>query len=106
MMYAPHTLYKKLSGGFGVDALGKPVQKAEAWEKVCMCRCDDSNTQELQSENGQTYKSRYHVVYDRTDAIEEGDEIMCIDADGNTRGGGVVGMVKSTNYLNYSELWT
>lgn len=106
MMYAPHTLYKKLSGGIGTDALGKPVAQAEAWELIGACRCDDNTTQELKSDNGQTYMSRYHVVYDRTNAVKEGDEIKCVDAAGNIRGRGVVGMVKSTNYLNYSELWT
>lgn len=90
-----------------MDEFGKPVPtKADVWEKVGECRCDDNTTQELRSENGQVYMSRYHVVYDRTSAVKEGDEVMCINADGSVRGGGTVGMVKSTNYLGYSELWT
>lgn len=89
-----------------MDALGKPIPASEKWELVGVCRCDDNTTQELRSDNGQTYMSRYHVVYDRTNAIVEGDEIKCINPDGSVRGSGVVGMVKSTNYLSYSELWT
>ena len=90
-----------------MDEYGKPLPTvATAWVKVCPCRCDDNTTQELRSDNGHVYMSRYHVVYDKTNAIVEGDEVMCINADGSIRAQGVVGMVKSTNYLGYSELWT
>lgn len=107
MLYAPHTLYKKRTCPIEMDAFGKPIPSPEyEWVKVCECRCDDDNTQELVSQNGQTYHSRYHVVYDRTDAIIEGDEIKCVFRDGKVRGQGIVGMVRSTNYLGYSELWT
>lgn len=107
MYYAPHTLYKKLGSSLQMDEYGKPIASAEEkWVKVCSCRCDDNTTQELVSANGQTYMSRYHVVYDKSSAIKEGDEVKCIDKDGSIRGAGKVGMVKSTNYLSYSELWT
>lgn len=107
MYYAPHTLYVKRASSIAMDEFGKPIaSSAEAWEKVCACRCDDNTTQELVSENGQTYMSRYHVVYDKSSAIKEGDEIRCMNPDGSIRGAGKVGMVKSTNYLSYSELWT
>lgn len=106
MMYAPHILYRRQSGGVQTDALGKPVAQQEQWVRVGVCRCDDDTTQELKSDNGQTYRSRYHVVYDLSDAVVEGDEIRCEDADGNVRGQGRVGRVQSTNYLKYSELWT
>lgn len=106
MLYSPHILYKKVMGQIQTNSLGKPVAPSEEWVKVGMCRCDDDTTQELVSENGQLYKSRYHVVYDLSDKIVEGDEIKCINADGSVRGEGTVGRVKSTNYLRYSELWT
>jgi hypothetical protein len=108
MIFAPHTLYKKQDVPIKLDALGKPIPPLEEfeWVEVCRCRCDDDTTQRLMSDNGQEYRSRYHVVYDRSDAIKEGDEIRCTEADGTLRGQGVVGMVKSTNYLMYSELWT
>mgnify|MGYP006969163478 CR=1 FL=1 len=107
MMYAPHTLYVKREHPIEMDSFGKPVKPSEAeWVKVGVCRCDDDSTQELVSPNGQTYLSRYHVVYDRTDAISEGDEIRCVQSDGKVRGQGVVGRARSTNYLGYSELWT
>lgn len=107
MLYAPHTLYKKSKSDVTYDALGKPiVAKSEDWVMVGECRCDDDTTQELRSDNGQVYWSRYHVVYDKSDAVVEGDEIQCTNADGSVRGGGIVGRVKSTNYLGYSELWT
>lgn len=107
MLYAPHTLYKKQECSPALDEFGKPVLVCDAeWVEIGVCRCDDDTTQELKSDNGQTYMSRYHVVYDRSDAVVEGDEIRCLNSDGSVRGQGVVGMVKSTNYLGYSELWT
>ena len=107
MLYAPHTLYKKPKSKLKLDAHGRPVPTtAPEWELVGPCRCDDNTTQELKSENGQVYMSRYHVVYDKTDVVVEGDEIKCLDATGKVRGQGIVGMVKGTNYLSYSELWT
>lgn len=107
MMYAPHILYRRRKGSLKLDSLGKPVlSDDEGWENVGVCRCDDNTTQELRSGNGQAYWSRYHVVYPKSSAIKEGDEIRCLDLDGNVRGQGTVGMVKSTNYLGYSELWT
>lgn len=106
MLYSPHTLYKKQVGVIQTDALGKPVAPSEEWVKIGGCRCDDDSTQELVSENGKVYRSRYHIVYDRNYQIIEGDEIQCLDADGSIRGQGIVGRVRSTNYLGYSELWT
>lgn len=106
MIYAPHTLYKKQVGTIQTDAHGKPSAPSEQWVAVGACRCDDDTTMELVSDNGSVYKSRYHIVYDRSDAITEGDEVRCLNADGSVRGQGVVGMVKSTNYLGYSQLWT
>lgn len=106
MIYAPHTLYKKLVGAIQTDNLGKPVAPKEEWVVIGSCRCDDDTTQELISENGQVYKSRYHVVYDHSNEVVEGDEIRCTNGDGSVRGNGVVGRVQSTNYLGYSELWT
>lgn len=107
MLYAPHTLYKKSKSEIKLDRFGKPVPPKEGeWVKVGECRCDDDTTQELRSDNGQVYWSRYHVVYDKSDAIVEGDEIQCTNGDGGVRGSGIVGRIKSTNLLGYSELWT
>ena len=106
MLYSPHTLYKKVVSLIQTDGFGKPIAPKEEWVKVGFCRCDDDNTQELATENGQLYKSRYHVVYDLSSEIAEGDEIKCLNADGSVRGSGIVGRVQSTNYLRYSELWT
>lgn len=108
MYYAPHILYKKVEAPVKLDEFGKPLPSFEKyeWKQIGRCRCDDDTTQRLVSDNGQEYRSRYHVVYDRSDAVVEGDEIRCTDSDGSVRGQGKVGMVKSTNYLNYSELWT
>lgn len=106
MIYAPHILYKKQVDAIKADTYGKPFAPSEKWVEIGRCRCDDDTTQELRSDNGQLYKSRFHVVYDRNHNVAEGDEIKCVNADGSVRGQGVVGMVKSTNYLGYSELWT
>lgn len=106
MLYSPHTLYKKKVGKIQTDAHGKPIAPKEEWVAIGPCRCDDDTTQELVSENGQVYRSRYHVVYDLSHDVVEGDEIKCFNADGSLRGHGIVGRVQSTNYLRYSELWT
>lgn len=106
MIYAPHTLYKKQVGQIKNDSFGKPLSPTEKWVEIGRCRCDDDSTQELRSDNGQLYKSRYHVVLEKGYGVTEGDEIKCVNADGSTRAQGIVGMVKSTNYLSYSELWT
>ena len=106
MIYAPHILYKKVVDKIKVDSYGKPFAPTEKWVAVGRCRCDDDTTQELRSDNGQVYRSRYHVVYDLSSTVVEGDEIRCVNADGSVRGEGVVGRVQSTNYLKYSELWT
>lgn len=105
MMYSPHTLYKKCWSEIHVDKFGKPLPNTFEWVRIGRCRCDDDTTQELVSDNGQVYRSRYHVVYDRSRAIVAGDEVKCVDDAGDIRGMGVVGRVKSTNYLSYSELW-
>ena len=105
MMYAPHILYKKQVGEIQTDATGKPIAPSKDWVKIMGCRCDDDTTQKLTSSNGQVYKSRYHVVYDRNDVIVEGDEIRCLNADGSIRGEGIAGRVQRTNYMGYSELW-
>ena len=106
MLYSPHILYKKQVGQIQTDSFGKPMAPMEEWVKIGACRCDDDTTQELVSENGHAYKSRYHVVYDYSNEIVEGDEIRCLNADGSVRGSGIVGRVQGTNYLRYSELWT
>lgn len=107
MIYSPHTLYKKVLLPLKNDENGMPIPSPkEEWVAVSRCRCDDDTTQDLETDNGQHYKSRYHVVYNRTDAIVEGDEVRCLWSDGRVRGEGVVGRVHSVNYLPYSELWT
>lgn len=106
MIYSPHTLYKKCTCEIRVDKFGKPLPPTHEWVEIGRCRCDDDTTQELVSDNGKRYKSRSHIVCNRTRAIVAGDEIRCEDADGNIISFGVVGMVQSTNYLSYTELWT
>ena len=106
MIFAPHTLQKKVVTPLEKDEYGRPIPGTggESWENVCMCRCDDNSTKEFTSANGSVYRPNFHVVCAEKVNLKAGDEIRCMDAD-MKRGSGKVFMVKSTNYFGYSELW-
>ena len=104
MMYAPHTLQKKVISEDTTDEYGHPVVGESTWVTVCQCRCDDNTTKEFKSENGTVYRPSYHIVSERN-SIKADDEIRCLNSDGSVRGEGKVYVAKSNNYLNYSELW-
>lgn len=104
MYYAPHILQIRVIQ-LSRDELGRiiPSSHTEEWRTLGSCRCDDDTTVEERSENGEVFRSKYHVVCD-TLGVKSGDYIRCI-ANGVTRGEGRVMVVKSTNYFNYTEIW-
>ena len=104
MIYAPHTLQKKVISEDTTDEYGHPVVGESTWVTVCQCRCDDNTTKEFKSENGTVYRPYYHIVSPRN-TIKANDDIRCLNSDGSVRGEGKVYVAKSNNYLNYSELW-
>ena len=106
MYYAPHLLQHRVITGPDKDEWGRPVPGTggETWADVCRCRCDDNTTQKFTSENGTVYRPKYHVVCERITGLEPGDYVRCMNGD-DVRGEGEVYILKSTNYLGYSELW-
>ena len=104
MIYAPHTLQKKVVSEESTDEYGHPVVGESTWVNIGQCRCDDNTTKEFKSENGNVYRPSYHIVSPRN-TIKANDDIRCLNSDGSVRGEGKVYVAKSNNYLNYSELW-
>lgn len=88
------------------DEFGRPIPGTggERWDDVCMCRCDDNSTKEFKSENGEVYRPNFHIVCEKQTTIKAGDEVRCMEGK-NTRGEGLVYMVKNLNYFGFSEIW-
>ena len=106
MIFTPHILQVKVITEPQKDEFGRliPNTGGEDWQDVCGCRCDDNTTKEFQSDNGEVYRPNYHVVCENKVSLKAGDSVRCMDED-SIRGKGVVYVIKSTNYFNYSELW-
>lgn len=106
MLYAPHILLKRIIIPAETDEFDRPLPGTggEKWERVCPCRCDDNTTKEFRSENGRVYRPAYHVVCDGKTELNAGDYVRCMDGEA-IRGEGEVYIMKSTNYLNYTEIW-
>lgn len=106
MYYAPHTLLKRTAIPPEKDKYNRPIPGtgSEVWEHVCRCRCDDDTTRELSSDNAETYRSSFHIVAERNEAVRPGDYVRCMEG-GTVRGEGKVGIVKRANLLGYSEYW-
>ena len=67
MYFSPHILQVLAEEKPKYDSNGQVIVKPEnnTWETIGVCRCDDDNTQELKSDNGDMYMSHYHIVYER-----------------------------------------
>ena len=105
MIFAPHKLYKQIVSPVQNDEYGQPIfDSEESWEEVCVCRCDDKNTDWYVSENGSTYVTKHHVVCNGKVDLHEGDYIRCMDGD-KLRAEGEVYMVKRSNYFGYTEVY-
>lgn len=104
MYFKPHILQKKVVTDTE-DSYGRIVTHDETWETVCPCRCDDSSTQEVISDNGTAYRPKYHVVCEGRIGVRSGDFIRCLDSSGNTRCEGKAVMDSRTNWFSFTELW-
>lgn len=105
MIFAPHTLQRETAQTPKTDKFGRVIASdATDWEIVCRCRCDDDSTTELISPNGSVYRATYHVVCEGNVSLNAGDKVRCMTGN-NVRGEGVIGKIKKTNYLSYTEIW-
>ncbi|MCR5697766.1 MAG: hypothetical protein K6G73_12405 [Marinilabiliaceae bacterium] len=105
MLYAPHILQVYREGETQTDEYGRISQRTGEWVSAGICRCDDNTTMDLKSESGREYRSTYHIVAEKNLSIKAGDKIRCLTVDGSIRGEGIANSVKSTNFLNYTEIW-
>lgn len=104
MYYAPHTLERRISRGDMRDEHGRLIKGGESWEVLCKCRCDDNMDSTFETDNGKTYRPKYHVVCEGHVDIENGDYVRCMSGD-SVRGEGKAFPVEHLNYLPYTELW-
>lgn len=103
MYYAPHTLYKKVEMTTR-DEHNRIVSSSEEWQQICPCRCDDNTTQKFEDENGRVYIPKHKIVCERAN-VTEGEEVQCLDENGEIRGEGRVLNAPKCNYLNYMVLY-
>ena len=105
MYYAPHKLFKRVETEER-DALNRVISKTEDWVYICDCRCDDSNTQKFEDNNGRIFISKYKIVCERAD-VKENDYVQCRlkDDDTSIRGEGRVLNAPRCNYLNYMVIY-
>lgn len=107
MQYAPHILHKRIEPTVELDEYGRPTNlgsAASTWQQLCECRCDDDGERTLTDENGNTYLSQYHVVFDRRQDLHNGDTVRCTLGD-EVRGQGKIRNIKQTNFTGYGEFW-
>lgn len=106
MIFAPHILQRKVVAKPVYDEFGRVKQgmTGDIWETVCRCRCDDNNTVEFKSDNGEVFRPQYHVVCDGSKYIRSGEYVRCLKGD-EVRGEGEVVRPRQCNYLNYMEVY-
>lgn len=100
MFYSPHSLLKR-STSIGYDEDGFASGSEFDWDYISDCRCDDDSTTEVMDERGHVLRASFHIVLPKTDSVERGDYIRVPEKGCE----GIVRVVKSTNYLDYTELW-
>lgn len=106
MFYAPHILFVNPYSEPAHDEDGNPVEMSvtDTWIKLGSCRCDDNDTSNKVSVNGQMYDYSYFLVSEIVN-VKAGDEVKALDEEGNIRGIGKVIKVTVNNYLNYMKIW-
>ncbi len=108
MLYAPHTLYKRVIPAESVDEYGRPIvlDSDEEWEKVCGCRCDDNGDNEVVMPDGTVVVPTYHIVIGENNPdVKTGDYVRCLKDDGTVRGEGHIVKKKTINYWPYAEIY-
>lgn len=105
MFYKPHILQVSKSEVTSYDELGVATISTSGWADVADCRCDLDSTQDLTNDAGQMYKSHYHVVAEKTDDVNEGDTIQCLNKQGRIVGKGIVRQLKYSNIFELIEFW-
>lgn len=105
MYFSPHILQVLAEEEPKYDSNGQVIVKPEnnTWETIGVCRCDDDNTQELKSDNGDMYMSHYHIVYEGR-GLKEGSNIRCLFGEA-VKAEGMARNPKKCNYFDYSEVW-
>ena len=105
MYFSPHILQVLAEEKPKYDSNGQVIVKPEnnTWETIGVCRCDDDNTQELKSDNGDMYMSHYHIVYEGR-GLKEGSNIRCLFGE-TVKAEGIARNPTSCNYFNDSEVW-
>ena len=105
MIFTPHILQRETAQSPMTDEFGRVIaDNTTDWEIVCRCRCDDDSTTELISPNGTVYRASYHIVCEGVADLNTGDKVRCMLGE-KVRGEGVIGKIKKTNYLSYTEIW-
>lgn len=107
MYYAPHKLQKRVIEAQRNDDLGKPLPAGEyTWADICPCRCDNSDTREIHTDDGHVFYPKYHVVCDgKKPDIDNGDYVRCVRSDDSIKGEGIAVKVKKLNYLPYADFY-
>lgn len=107
MIRYPYTLFLRLDPPKEYDELGRPIppNSNDQWEKIGECRCYDDATVELVSNNGEVFRSKYHIVYKGRN-ITEGVYVKCVDkSSGVTRREGMVYRFRYNNFFNIYDIW-
>lgn len=108
MIFAPHILEKLELAPIERDEFGRPIkaQSEGKWVKVGSCRCSMNGSTERTSNNGERYTPTYHIVCDKTEQVKAGDNVRCLDKQGNIVGKGVISSIpKTCTFYRYTDLY-
>lgn len=105
MYFTPHTIYVRRQV-VKRDEYNRAVATEDEWVKVCECRCDDSQQDEIITEGGKVFRPRYHIVCPKDTDIPDGTYAKVYNTKERTlRGEGRIYNGKNLNYLPYSEFY-
>ncbi len=109
MYYAPHLLQIKSAVQLDKDEYGRPIPYSgeEQWITICECRADQNPAQEFTDENGNTFRTDFHVVLGKRNVSLRGGEIVRVvwKSTGEIKCEGKVIRPRTLNYLEYGDFW-